>query len=557
MSLLSRLRSIFFYAWVFSVFINLLMLIPSLYMMQVFDRVMSSRSVPTLIMLTVGATIALVVNLLLEFIRSRLLVAASVVMDRMLGPKIVESMFEHAADLLVPVPKTGLRDLQTVRNFLTASSIYAVFDAPWLIVYMWIVFWFSSLLGWAALVGTLSLIALGLISERMTHKSVEIMQIKAFEAVRYVESNLQNAEVIRALGMAGAIRRRWDTLNMVALHWHVRNSHVAGAVSGLTRFSRQTLQTLMLCIGVYLLIADQSTSPGVLLAATFIVSRAMMPVEQLIMVWGPWVEAREAWSRLKSLLADESSNLAQMELPPPSGNITVENVYLALPEAKRPILGGINLSFAAGDSIGIVGASASGKSSLARVMIGIWQPTVGTVRLDGADLAEWPRESLGPHLGYLPQDVELFPGTVAENIARLGELDTEKILAAAHKARVHEMILRLPHGYDTVLGPGGVGLSGGQRQRIGLARALYGSPRLIVLDEPNANLDSEGEGFLLETFKELKAEGATLLVIAHRPSLLQNFDKLLVMRNGMVEMFGPRNDVMLRLSPPSQAVAAG
>jgi PrtD family type I secretion system ABC transporter len=313
----------------------------------------------------------------------------------------------------------------------------------------------------------------------------------------------------------------------------------------------------MLCIGVYLLIADQSTSPGVLLAATFIVSRAMMPVEQLIMVWGPWVEAREAWSRLKSLLADESSNLAQMELPPPSGNITVENVYLALPEAKRPILGGINLSFAAGDSIGIVGASASGKSSLARVMIGIWQPTVGTVRLDGADLAEWPRESLGPHLGYLPQDVELFPGTVAENIARLGELDTEKILAAAHKARVHEMILRLPHGYDTVLGPGGVGLSGGQRQRIGLARALYGSPRLIVLDEPNANLDSEGEGFLLETFKELKAEGATLLVIAHRPSLLQNFDKLLVMRNGMVEMFGPRNDVMLRLSPPSQAVAAG
>jgi PrtD family type I secretion system ABC transporter len=556
--LMSRLKTIFFYAWVFSLFLNFLMLIPSLYMMQIFDRVMNSRSVSTLVVLTIGVTIAMIVNLLLEFIRSRLLVAASVVLDRLMGPKIVDSMFEHASNLNAPVPKTGLRDLQVVRNFLTGFSIYAVFDAPWLFVYMWIVFWFSSVLGWAALIGTVFLVALGLTSEAMTRSSIQTMQEKSVDAVRFVESNLSNAEVIRALGMGGAMRRCWDERNMEALHWHVHNSHVAGAMSSMTRFARQMLQQLMICIGVYLMITDQSTSPGVMLAATFIVSRAMMPVEQLIMVWGPWVEAREAYSRLKSLLAEEKGQSGQMELPPPKGDISLENVYLALQDAKRPILGGINVRFPPGESVGIIGASASGKSSLARVLLGIWPPTVGTVRYDGADLSEWPRESLGPYIGYLPQDVELFAGTVAENIARLGELDSDKILAAAQKARVHEMILRLPHGYDTILGQGGIGLSGGQRQRIGLARALYGSPCIVLLDEPNANLDSEGEGFLLETFAQLKAEGVTLLVIAHRPMLLQNFDRLLVMRGGSVEMYGARHEVMARLAPPpTQPVPAG
>jgi PrtD family type I secretion system ABC transporter len=383
------------------------------------------------------------------------------------------------------------------------------------------------------------------LNERLTRKPLERSQAEARRAGRFIDMNVRNAEVVNALGMLPAVTKRWSQLNDAALVEQMRASGIGGALTGWTKFARQAIQLAMLAAGAYLVV-NQDATAGVMIAGTVLLGRALAPVEALVAGWRNLVEAKNAWRRLHELLAANPPAEPATELPAPQGHVEVEAVAFRLGE--KVILRGISFKLAAGESLGLIGPSASGKSTLARVLVGVWKPASGVVRLDGADVAAWPRERLGPHLGYLPQDVELFAGTVAENIARLGSPDATEVVLAAQRAHVHDLILRLPRGYDTDIGESGQSLSPGQRQRIALARALYGKPKLVVLDEPNANLDHEGEEALLRALETLKAEGATVVVIAHRPSLLRNVDKMLVLNDGAVASFGPRAEVMARVT---------
>jgi PrtD family type I secretion system ABC transporter len=372
-------------------------------------------------------------------------------------------------------------------------------------------------------------------------------------AGRFLEESVRNAEVVRGLGLNAAVKARWQQVNDCGLREQLAAGSVGGAFSGLTKFSRQFLQMAMLGLGAYLVL-DQHLTPGVMMAATILLGRALAPVESLVAGWRSLEAARTAWKRLDSLL--QGDGVLPIELPAPAGQLEVERVVFGHRGAERPTLRGVSFSLAAGEAVGIVGPSAAGKSTLARLLIGIYKPSAGVVRLDGTDIAAWPRERLGPFIGYLPQDMELFAGTVAQNIARLGEPEPMEVIRAAQLANVHELILRLPNGYDTEVGEGGLLLSAGQRQRIGLARALYKQTKLVMLDEPNSNLDHEGHQALVDTLRKLKEQGVTVVIIAHRPSLLTGVDKLLVLRDGMVEMQGPRAEVIARLARPPARDAA-
>jgi PrtD family type I secretion system ABC transporter len=412
-----------------------------------------------------------------------------------------------------------------------------------------VIFLFHPLLGVLAVIGALVMVGLAWLNERLTREPLERAQTEARRAARFIDSNVRNAEVVNALGMLPAVTARWARLNDAALGEQARAAQRGSLFSGLTKFSRQVIQLAMLAGGAYLVV-EQHVTGGVMIAATILLSRALAPVESLVAGWRNLVEARSAWKRLDQLLKDTPANDPGTELPAPAGRLEVDRVVFGF--GDKAILRGVSFKLEPGEALGIIGPSASGKSTLVRLVVGVWKARAGTVRLDGADVATWPRERLGPHIGYLPQDVELFGGTVAENIARLGVPDDAEVIRAAQRARVHELILRLPKGYETEIGDAGQALSPGQRQRIGLARALYsplrGSPRLVVLDEPNADLDSEGEEALLGALQALKADGVTLIIVAHRPSLLRGVDKMLVLREGAVERFGARNEVMERVT---------
>jgi PrtD family type I secretion system ABC transporter len=552
--LVSRFRSLFVYAGLFSLAINLLLLAPPLYMLQVFDRVLTSRSGETLVVLTIAAIAALIVMAFLDVLRSRLLAAAGVALDRTLGPRVLDGLLAHTSRLSGAPFLNGLRDVNTLRTFLGGAGLVALFDAPWLPLFLLIIFLFHPMLGVIALVGALAMLLLAWLNERFTRDSLERAQAEGRRAGRMIDANVRNAEVVSALGMLPAVTRRWAELNDGALLEQLRANHVGGFFSGATKFMRQFIQLAMLAGGAYLVVS-QDVTPGIMIASTILLGRALAPVETLVAAWRGLVDARSAWRRLDQLLTSNPPAAPATELPTPAGALALERVVFALPKMERPILRGVSFSLAPGEALGLIGPSASGKSTLARVVVGVWKPSAGVVRLDGADIATWPRDKLGPHIGYLPQDVELFAGTVAENIARLGDPDAPEVIRAAQRAQVHELILRLPRGYDTDIGEGGQVLSPGQRQRIGLARALYGRPRLVVLDEPNANLDHEGEVALVQAMQALKADGVTLIVIAHRPSLLQGVDKILVLREGAVEMFGSRADAFSRLGRPMPQAA--
>jgi PrtD family type I secretion system ABC transporter len=484
----------------------------------------------------------------LDAVRARLLAAAGVALDRKLGPQVVEGLLAKRESLSTADYRASLRDVATLRGFLVGNGVLAVFDAPWLPIFLLIIFVFHPLLGCIALGGAVLMVLLAFLNERLLRKPLEQAQVQGQHAARFIDASLRNAEVIGALGMLPAVTRRWTDLNDAALREQLGSSAVGGRFSALSKLTRQLLQTAMLAAGAYLVI-DQHVSAGVMMATTILLGRALAPVEMVVAGWKHLVEARAAWLRLGRLLAADAAPGAATELPPPAGRIELEKAVFAMKGAERPILRGVSFHVGAGESLGVIGPSASGKSTLARLVVGVWRPVSGAVRLDGADISAWRREMLGPHIGYLPQDVELFSGTVAENIARLGEPDSAAVIRAAQRAQVHEMIQRLPKGYDTEIRESGQALSPGQRQRIALARALYGDPKLVVLDEPNANLDQEGEQALLYAMRRLKEEGVTLLIIAHRPSLLGGVDRLLVLREGTVEIFGPRAEVMRRVTP--------
>jgi PrtD family type I secretion system ABC transporter len=540
-------RRYFVYAGLFSFAINALLLVPAIYMLQVFDRVLSSRSEETLVMLSVGALVALALMAALDVLRARLLAACGVLLDRWLGPGVLEGLLAHTARLGGAEHLNGLRDVATLRNFLAGAGVIALFDAPWLPLFLLLIWLFHPVLGAVALAGAALMLALAVLNERLTRAPLEQVLAAGRRAGRFIDGATANAETVSALGMQGAVTRRWQALNEAALREQSAAGSLGATFAGLTKFTRQFIQIAMLGTGAYLVVA-QHLSAGVMIASTIILGRALAPVEMLVAGWRHLVEVRGAWQRLVKLFAAYPPAQPGTPLPAPRGELAVERVVYGFPGAARPALRGVSFALQPGESLGIIGPTAAGKSTLARLVVGVWKPAAGAVRLDGADVSTWKREQLGPHVGYLSQGVGLFAGTVAGNVARLGEPDAAAVIRAAQRAHAHDMILRLPQGYDTEVGEGAAALSPGQRQRVALARALYGEPRLVVLDEPNANLDAEGDEALLRTLHDLKQGGVTVLVIAHRPSLLAGVDKLLVLKDGVAEMFGPRAEIIARVT---------
>ncbi|SNS69055.1 MULTISPECIES: type I secretion system permease/ATPase [unclassified Azospirillum] len=545
----------FFFVAIFSFFINLLMLTSPIYMLQVYDRVLTARSESTLIYLSLIIAAMMLVMAMLEMVRSRVLVRVSGKMDQMLSGKVFDAIF--ALNLRSPAANRSqsLRDLDMLRQFITSQGPFALFDAPWAPIFIGIVFMMHPLLGLVATIGAVILFALAYVTEVTTKKPLNEANVHAIKAASFAEASLKNSEVLAAMGMLPGIRRRWRVSQDKALMLQAQASDAAGGISALTKFIRLLLQSSMLGFGAYLALEGQITA-GVMIAASIIMGRGLAPVEQAIGSWKSFVSARGAYQRLDDLLRTFNQQTDTMELPAPVGHVAVDRVVAMPPGANTPTIKGISFALTAGEALAIIGPSAAGKSTLARLLVGIWAPHSGSVRLDGADVYSWNHEQLGPHIGYLPQDVEIFDGTIKENIARFGEVDATKVVEAAQLAGVHELILRLPSGYDTLIGPGGIALSGGQRQRLGLARAVYGNPSFIVLDEPNSNLDSDGEVALVNGLQRLKQMNATVILISHRPSILNHVDKVLLLREGMVEMFGPKQDVIARLTRPVAQQAA-
>lgn len=553
---LGACRGAFLAVAAFSFFVNLLMLTVPLYMLQVFDRVLTSRSIETLVMLTIVAVGAFLVMAALEVVRSRVLLKVSTRLDLRLGAEALKASIAGA------LRGTGhsvqaLRDVAQLRNFLAGSGILTLFDAPWTPIFLMVIYLFHPLLGTVALVGAVVLFVLALVNELATRGPLDEANSASLTALRTAEAGARNADVVEAMGMAPGLLARWLAQNAEVLHLQLQASVRTGYLTSTAKFVRLAVQMAIFGFGAWLVIGGEIT-PGVMIAAALLMARALAPVERAITVWRGLIGARTAYHRLNQVMTATPPRAVAMELPRPQGRLTVEKLVYYPPSSGNPILKGITFTLEPGQTLAIVGPTAAGKSTLAKLLVGSWQPSAGTVRLDGADVFTWDRVDFGRHVGYLPQDVELFAGSVRDNIARFGEAEPEAIVKAAEMARVHDMVLQLPDGYETEIGEGGEILSGGQRQRIALARALLGEPRLLVLDEPNANLDSIGEKALLDALVEAKAAGIAIVIVTHRRSILEIVDKILVLSNGMVESFGLRAEVLQRLSrrPALSEVAA-
>jgi PrtD family type I secretion system ABC transporter len=530
-----RLRPFVLLAAGASLLLNVAMLVPAIYMTQVFDRVFASRSVETLAMLSIFAAVALAFGYAMDALRARSLAWAGRALEERLAAAALSDALRQAARAGRAADTDALRDVGKLRAFLSGPAIQSLMDAPWLPVYLIVIGLMHGVLGVVASIGAALLIALGVLTERLTRAPGDEVQRRSRAATQRAEAMARNAEVIAGMGMGRAAIQAWRVEQDAMARAQAVLTARQARLSALARTLRQGLQVTMLGTGAWLVIGADA-SPGIMIATTILLGRALQPLELLIAGWKHQLDARGAWRRLterRCAPADDEG----VSLPAPAGRLDVERVSFGLEAGRPPLIKGVHFSIAAGESLGLVGPSASGKTTLARLLLGIWKPQAGTVRLDGADIAQWNRDELGAHVGYLPQDVELFAGTVAENIARLGAVDDAQVVAAARLAHAHDMILRLPQGYDTPIGDGGARLSGGQRQRIGLARALYGAPKLVVLDEPNANLDAEGDEALRAALQALKARGTTVVVVGHRPALMSRLDRIAVLRDGAVVAF--------------------
>jgi ATP-binding cassette subfamily C exporter for protease/lipase len=548
-------KGTFYTIGTFSAVINLMALVPSLYMLQVYDRVLASRNEITLLMLTLLMLGAYLFSAGLELVRSFVLVRIGAKFDMQLNKRLYTAAFEQNLKHSGTNAGQALNDLTTLRQFLTGNALFAFFDAPWFPIYLAVIFLFQPWLGLFALCGVLVLIVLAIVNERITHAPLKEANSMAIASSSAATNNLRNAEVIESMGMLPNLMARWYKMHGKFLGLQADASQKAGSINSATKFVQTSLQSLVLGLGA-LLVLDNKITPGMMIAASILVGRTLAPVQQVIGVWKSWSSTRSAFERLTTLLETNPERPAGMPLPAPQGRLTVEAVTAAPPGSRNPIVKSVSFGIMPGDVLGIIGPSGSGKSTLARLLVGVWPTMMGKVRLDGADIYAWNKAELGPHLGYLPQDIELFSGTIAENIARFGEIDSEKVVQAAKRANVHDMILHLPEGYDTKLGDGGAGLSGGQKQRLGLARAMYGDPSLIVLDEPNSNLDEFGEQALVGAIMDLRKRGKTIVLITHRQSALGATTKLLVMREGSVQMFGTTKDVMTAINEANQKALA-
>lgn len=544
---IAKCRNVLFGVAIFSLFINLLMLTAPFYMLQVFDRVMTSRSVETLLLLTVIAMTALWVLGALDLIRTIVFVRISRWIDAQAGGTILTANIIEALDHKRDASVQGLRDLSTVRGFLTGPGVFPILDAPWAPIFLIAIFLLHPWLGLLALAGAVVLFTLALANDLATRTLLHQANAASARAMNKAETATRNAEALESMGMTGGMVRKWSDENAIALSYQSGASVRGGAITATSKFLRLALQVGILGLGAYLAIAEALT-PGSMIAASILMSRALAPVESAIGSWRSAVAAHAAYKRLRNQLTNSPLRGVTMPLPVPKGAIDVEGIGFAYSGADEFALRNVSFALRPGEITGLVGPSASGKSTLARLLVGVAKPGAGHVRLDGREISTWDPDDRGRHIGYLPQDVELLTGSVRDNIARMGDAAPDAVIAAAQAAGAHEMIMRLPFGYDTPIGDNGAALSGGQRQRIALARAVFGQPAFIVLDEPSSNLDSKGEDALQSTLMALRISGTAIAVIAHRPSVLRIADKIIVLENGAIRMMGPPNEVFPKVT---------
>ena len=552
---LEACRAYFLYAALFSAAVNILLLTPIIYMLTVYDRVVASGSMSTLLMLTL-----LMVALLLavggfEWVRSSILIGASNRLEQLLRKRVSDATFKRALITGGLISNAQpLSDLTSLRQFMTGNGLFAFFDAPWFPIYIFVMFLFHPWFGVAGILAGAVMVLLALANNSATDALLKEANEKSNQANSRFQSSLRNSEVVAALGMSEDVAKSQNKLNDEVLEKQTEASRKSAMLNGLSKSFRLISQSLLLGLGAYLAL-NQEISPGMMIAGSLLLGRARAPIDMLVGTWKGFSLATAQYSRLKDLLEKIPLQRDKMSLPAPAGILSVEQATVVPPGSRNPVVRGVSFELQAGEMLGIVGPSASGKSTLARALLGIWPTYAGKVRLDGADISSWDRIELGPHVGYLPQDIELFDGTIAENIARFREASSDDVVAAAQLAGVHELILRLPQGYDTKIGSTGGALSGGQRQRIALARAVFGSPKYLILDEPNSNLDDQGEKELVLALNRIKSSGCTTLVITHRTMILQCVDKMLVLKEGQCAAFGPKNDVLAALAK-QQAPAA-
>ncbi len=538
---LASCRGAFIGVGLFSGIINLLALTGSLYMLQVYDRVIPSRSLPTLIGLTLLMLILYGANGALDLIRAQIMNRVGSQIDRSLRRRVFASMLAYPLRIRQGGDNLqSVRDLDQIRQFLSGVGPIALFDMPWLPLYLVLVFALHPLLGVVATLGAVALSLLTLVTEIKSRQPARIAATSQSQRHLFSEANRRNAEVICALGMSSRMTALWDGISETHLSDQQRASDISSTYGTLSKVMRMVLQSIILGLGAYLVIQGEA-SAGVIIASSITVSRALAPIEIAIAHWKGFLAARQSYARLNQVLAALPPEPARAALPKPCQQLAVNALSVAAPGQTKPLISDVSFTLERGAGLGIIGPSASGKSSLARALVGAWLPMRGEVRLDGAALGQWPQDLLGRHIGYLPQDIELFDGTIAENIARFEpEAEMEAVLAATRVAGIHDLILHLPDGYNTRIGEAGACLSAGQRQRLGLARALYGDPFLVVLDEPNSNLDRNGDAGLTEAIRLVRARGGIVIVIAHRPSAIAGVDQLLVINQGRVFAFGPK-----------------
>lgn len=535
----------FWFAFFFSLFINTLQLTFPIYMLVIYDKVLVSHSVPTLLTVTAGAVLGLAVMAVLDFLRSRLLVRAGVAVDRALTRPVITEMVRDATRIDSKSYREGILDINTIRNFLAGNAAFSFFDLPWVPVYIFAIYCMNAWLGWLAVGGACVSLILGLAQEALTGRRFALAKTMERQSGQLVGYGLRNAEVITGMNMLPGLIAHWRRPQEQSLLLQTNAFRFSSLMGSLSKSFRAAMQVFVYGLGAYLVLENETTV-GVIIAASVIMRQALNPIDQVMGTWKQTVEARGAYKRLDALLHTAQTR-SPMQLPDPTGKIEIEAAGLTV--AGRPILGNISFALTPGESMGLIGPSGAGKSSLCRLLLGIWPSTAGKIRLDGADIHSWDNTVLGKHIGYLPQDVELFSGTISENIARMGDVDPAKVVEAATLAGIHDIILRMPQGYDTQTGDMGMQLSGGQRQLVGLARVFYGQPKFVILDEPNSNLDDRGERALTQALAELKSRGVTTIMVTHKPSLLASVDKILVLKDGQTAMFGPRDDVFRALAP--------
>ena len=534
----------------FSLFINLLMLVAPLYMLQVYDRVLTSGQIETLLFLTLMAGVAIMIMAILEHMRSTLTVRIGGWLSKALGPVLLANGLRAR----LAGSRNGaqaLRDLNQVQNFIVTQGMVAFFDAPWVPIFICIIYLLHPMLGLVAIVTAVILLILSIINDKISRQPNKEATAATFEAIQIAETTIRRGEEVQAMGFLPNLLRRWSEFNNAAITANNQAGEANGMIVALTKFVRFFAQIAILGVGAALVLQQQA-SPGTMIAASIMLGRALAPVEMAIGSWKNFILTRQAYERLRQQLDAFPIPPRRLSQPVPTGKVVVNNLTVSAPGNETPILNKLSFELNPKEAVAIIGPSGAGKSTLCRALMGISPQVSGDIRLDGTDISHWDKQQLGHHIGYLPQDVELFPGTVGENIARMDHLNDEKVLEAAKISQAHEVIQYLPDGYDTLVGDGGLRLSGGQRQRIGLARAVYDSPKLIVLDEPNANLDQIGEQALAEAIEELKRRGCALVIVGHRPSTVAQADRIMLVQNGEISLFGPRDEVLLALSQPSQ-----